>query len=143
MRKILVTTCIVGALLSWNQAFAQDYQLQTGINWRWHHPSFVWWAAARYPHGGHWIAIGHPPEIFHPYPWFLVYPTGVSWPSGAGWVQYGGHPETAWSGYSLTPAQNLPTFPSWPHPTGTPPSAQPPVTAWPGPQAPPYYWFGR
>ncbi|MCS7015876.1 MAG: hypothetical protein RMJ19_05180 [Gemmatales bacterium] len=153
MRKPLLALSMAGLLWSVCPACAGDYQLQTGLNLRWYHPSWVWWASARGPHGGHWMAIGHPPEMFHPYPWFLVYPTGVTWPSTSGWSVYGGNPDTPWAGYTYYPSAGLSAYPGWPNPTGTSPLAQPPITGahapplpatgWPAPQMPPYYWFGR
>ncbi|MCS7167690.1 MAG: hypothetical protein RMI91_05410 [Gemmatales bacterium] len=165
MRKILLAAAIVAFLWPNHRMNAGDHhnQVQTGINWRWHHPSFVWWFASRGPHGGHWFALGHPPEIFHPYPWFLVYPTGVTWPSTPGWVQHSGYPDTPWAGYSFYPSAGLTVFPGWPHPGGVSPAQQPPIVtghtphlpgtgghtqhvptpSWPAPQMAPYYWFGR
>jgi len=143
MRRTLLAACLVGAIFGVNQAYAGDYQLQTGIHVNWQWPSFAWWGAARYPHGGHWVAIGYPPEIFHPYPWFLVYPTGVAWPSTPGWTPYSGYPGTPWAGYTYYPTPALPSFPGWPDAHGTAPAGQTPVTGWQAPQAPPYYWFGR
>jgi len=126
-------------------ASAEDYWWKVGASINWSSPSFVLWGAAGYPHGGHWLAIGYPPEIFHPHPWFLLYPPTAGWPTTAGWTPYT-LPAPNVAGWTYTyPSAGLSGYPLWPTPSGAsggapadtlPPLGQLPNTAWPAVAAP-------